>query len=90
MRKKKAMKLLDFSDLLVMFCDFLKTKKGKEYLQSVKYIFFDEYQDINPIQNYILSQIKTHANIMVVGDDAQAIYAFRGSSVEYRFLPRYN
>lgn len=83
MRKKKAMKLLDFSDLLVMFCDFLKTKKGKEYLQSVKYIFFDEYQDINPIQNYILSQIKTHANIMVVGDDAQAIYAFRGSSVEY-------
>ena len=81
--KKKIMKLLDFSDLLVMFCNFLKTKKGNEYLETIKYIFFDEYQDINPIQNYILSVIKKNAKIMVVGDDAQAIYAFRGSNIKY-------
>lgn len=81
-RKKKSMKLLDFTDLMVLFCDFLKTKKGKEVLKQVKYIFFDEYQDVNPIQNYILKQF-IDANIMVVGDDAQAIYKFRGSDVKY-------
>ena len=81
-RKKKSMKLLDFTDLMVLFCDFLKTKKGKEVLSQVKYIFFDEYQDVNPIQNYILKQF-IDANIMVVGDDAQAIYKFRGSDVKY-------
>ena len=81
-RKKKSMRLLDFTDLMVMFCDFLKTKKGKEFIPSIKYIFFDEYQDINPIQNYILKQF-TNANLMVVGDDAQAIYKFRGSDVKY-------
>tara|TARA_B110000977_G_C11082456_1_gene493362 strand:- start:1540 stop:4281 length:2742 start_codon:yes stop_codon:yes gene_type:complete len=81
-RKKKSMRLLDFTDLMVMFCDFLKTKKGKEYIPSIKYIFFDEYQDINSIQNYILKQF-TNASLMVVGDDAQAIYKFRGSDVKY-------
>ena len=43
---------------------------------------FDEYQDINPIQNYILKQFP-NADLMVVGDDAQAIYKFRGSDVKY-------
>ncbi len=80
--KKKEQNLVDFNDLMVSFCALLGTKKINPFLERIKYIFFDEYQDINPVQNYIIQCFK-HSNIMVVGDDAQAIYAFRGSSVKY-------
>jgi DNA helicase-2/ATP-dependent DNA helicase PcrA len=80
---KKNQDLVDFNDLMISFCQLLGTKKITPFLESAKYIFFDEYQDVNPVQNYILGCFKNHSNIMVVGDDAQAIYAFRGSSVKY-------
>lgn len=80
---KKTQDLVDFNDLMILFCSLLGTKKITSFLDSVKYIFFDEYQDVNPVQNYILGCFKNYSNIMVVGDDAQAIYAFRGSSVKY-------
>ena len=79
---KKKEDLVDFNDLMIQFCQLLGTKKINSFLENIKYIFFDEYQDINPVQNYILSCFK-HSNLMVVGDDAQAIYAFRGSNVKY-------
>src|SRR6185503_12051667 len=42
----------------------------------------DEYQDTNPLQADILLALRReNRNVMVVGDDAQAIYAFRGASV---------
>ncbi len=81
--EKKKQNLIDFNDLMIQFCQLLGTKKINTFLEKIKYIFFDEYQDINPVQNYILSCFKKKSNIMVVGDDAQAIYAFRGSSVRY-------
>jgi DNA helicase-2/ATP-dependent DNA helicase PcrA len=83
--EKKKQNLIDFNDLMIQFCQLLGTKKINTFLENIKYIFFDEYQDINPVQNYILStfQKSSNCNIMVVGDDAQAIYAFRGSSVQY-------
>ncbi len=80
---KKNENLVDFNDLMIQFCQLLGTKKITEFLSNIKYIFFDEYQDINPVQNYILGCFKHNSNIMVVGDDAQAIYAFRGSSIKY-------
>ena len=80
---KKKQNLVDFNDLMVLFANFLKTKKSESFINDIDYIFFDEYQDINPIQNYILSQFKEKANIMVVGDDAQSIYKFRGSDIKY-------
>lgn len=82
---KKNENLVDFNDLMISFCQLLGTKKITPFLEKIKYIFFDEYQDINPVQNYILSCFKKNpeVNLMVVGDDAQAIYAFRGSSVKY-------
>lgn len=80
--RKKEQNLVDFNDLMISFCTLLGTKKINTFLDKIKYIFFDEYQDINPVQNYILQAFK-NSNIMVVGDDAQAIYAFRGSSVKY-------
>ncbi len=80
---KKKQNLVDFNDLMVLFANFLKTKKAEQFIEEIDYIFFDEYQDINPIQNYILSRFKEKANIMVVGDDAQSIYKFRGSDIKY-------
>ena len=82
-KKKKQENAIDFNDLMIQFCEFLKSNKSQEFRDSIKYIFFDEYQDINPIQNYILSTFKNKSKIMVVGDDAQSIYSFRGSSVKY-------
>ena len=80
---KKKQNLVDFNDLMVLFANFLKTKKSDDFINNIEYIFFDEYQDVNPIQNYILSRFKDNTNIMVVGDDAQSIYKFRGSNIKY-------
>jgi DNA helicase-2/ATP-dependent DNA helicase PcrA len=82
-KRKKSENAIDFNDLMIQFCEFLKSSKSNEFKESIKYIFFDEYQDINPIQNYILSIFKYNSKIMVVGDDAQSIYSFRGSSIKY-------
>tara|TARA_A100001015_G_scaffold109178_1_gene121163 strand:- start:6739 stop:9549 length:2811 start_codon:yes stop_codon:yes gene_type:complete len=80
---KKKQNVVDFNDLMVLFANFLKTKKSEDFINEIDYIFFDEYQDVNPIQNYILSRFKEKCNIMVVGDDAQSIYKFRGSDIKY-------
>jgi len=82
-KRKRSENAIDFNDLMIQFCDFLKTNKSNDLKNKIKNIFFDEYQDINPIQNYILSMFKDTSNIMVVGDDSQSIYSFRGSSVKY-------
>ena len=47
--------------------------------QKYKYIFVDEYQDINPVQETILKLISRPNNVFVVGDVKQSIYAFRGA-----------
>jgi DNA helicase-2/ATP-dependent DNA helicase PcrA len=82
-KRKKNENAIDFNDLMIQFCDFLKSSKSQEFRDNIKYVFFDEYQDVNPIQNYILTLFKQQSKIMVVGDDAQSIYSFRGSSVKY-------
>ena len=77
-KKKKKESLLDYNDLLIELCKFLDKNEI-----SVKYIFFDEYQDINEIQHYILNKLLINSKIMIVGDDAQSIYSFRGSNIKY-------
>ena len=66
-----------------MLNDFLLDKKSDEFKNKIKYVFFDEYQDVNSIQNNILLKLSENSKVMVVGDDAQSIYSFRGSSVKY-------
>ena len=80
--KKKKEKIFDFNDLMINLCKFLDNKKLN---LEIKYIFFDEYQDINPIQNYILDKLLllNKCKIMIVGDESQSIYAFRGSNINY-------
>ena len=79
---KKNKNYLDFDDLLV----YLGILLGEEEIQRriskrYRYVMVDEYQDTNPLQGditYLLA--KGHRNVMVVGDDAQSIYGFRGAS----------
>jgi DNA helicase-2/ATP-dependent DNA helicase PcrA len=81
--RKKEQGLSDFNDLMIDFGKFLDSNEGEEFIKKIDYVFFDEYQDINPIQNYILKKFHNKCNIMAVGDDAQAIYSFRGSNIKY-------
>lgn len=82
-QKKKKENTVDFNDLMVMFCKFLDDEKSLEFRSKIKYVFFDEYQDVNPIQNYILKKLSITSQVMAVGDDAQSIYSFRGGSVKF-------
>jgi len=81
---KKNHKYLDFNDLMSSFLEFLKSDESNDFRKSIKYILFDEYQDVNAIQDIILTYMNNiHQNLTVVGDDSQSIYAFRGSDNRY-------
>jgi DNA helicase-2/ATP-dependent DNA helicase PcrA len=82
----------DFSRLLRYFRDFLNTGQGNMFLNGdgteirlpLRHLLVDEYQDTNPIQESIYLRLADAAphNITVVGDDDQALYRFRGGTVE--------
>ncbi|MEN8256636.1 MAG: ATP-dependent helicase [Thermodesulfobacteriota bacterium] len=74
--------LMDYDDLLVKFRDLLRDHPEvlEEVASRFHYVMVDEYQDTNRIQAEIVSLISSsHNNVMVVGDDAQSIYSFRGA-----------
>jgi DNA helicase-2/ATP-dependent DNA helicase PcrA len=80
---KREHQLLDFDDLLVYLHQLLKGRPDirERIASSYQYIMVDEYQDTNKIQAEILYLLTgVHQNIMVVGDDSQSIYAFRGAN----------
>jgi len=86
-RQKKAEDgLLDFDDLLVFWNLLLDEKSVARLIaKRIKYVLVDEYQDTNYIQDEIIYKIvsqKSQKNVMVVGDDAQSIYAFRGADFQ--------
>ena len=74
---------VDFDDLLILPIKLFKTYPNvlDEYQDRYKYILIDEYQDTNEAQ-YTFSKIlaSKYRNIFVVGDNDQAIYAFRGAN----------
>jgi DNA helicase-2/ATP-dependent DNA helicase PcrA len=80
---KREHQMLDFDDLLVYLQQLLKTRADlrDRISSSFQYIMVDEYQDTNKLQAEILYLLTgAHQNIMVVGDDSQSIYAFRGAN----------
>ena len=79
---KKRSQLLDYDDLLVYLRDFLNDKsKSQSLTRSIQYVMVDEYQDTNKLQADIVFGLAKHNNnIMVVGDDSQSIYSFRGAN----------
>ncbi|MGL4722285.1 MAG: ATP-dependent helicase [Desulfovibrionaceae bacterium] len=81
---KEEHALLDYDDLLFVLEDVLQedTKLLHSLQDKYRYIMVDEYQDTNPIQARIVQKIAgEEPNLMVVGDDAQSIYAFRGADI---------
>ncbi len=84
-RYKTLSKILDFDDLMEILRDGLKANlRFREYLQKqYQYVMVDEFQDTNIVQKEIVDFIaEKHRRIMVVGDDSQSIYAFRGANYE--------
>jgi len=82
--RKKRSNLMDYDDLLTNWLALLENYPDiKEYLsQQFRYILVDEFQDTNKLQFEILIHISSyHRNIMVVGDDSQSIYSFRGAEI---------
>ena len=74
--------LMDYDDLLVYLRGLLEKDPDvqKRLSQTYRYIMVDEYQDTNKIQADIVRLLAaTHNNVMVVGDDSQSIYSFRGA-----------
>jgi DNA helicase-2/ATP-dependent DNA helicase PcrA len=80
--KKREMNLVDFDDLLFLWKKILVDVPAvREKLSSrFLHVLVDEYQDTNKIQAEIVDLMaSTHKSLMVVGDDSQAIYSFRGA-----------
>jgi DNA helicase-2/ATP-dependent DNA helicase PcrA len=80
---KSEHNFFDFDDLLIYLQQLLKLHPDirDRISSSYRYIMVDEYQDTNKIQAEILYLLTGDSkNIMVVGDDSQSIYAFRGAN----------
>jgi len=74
--------LMDYDDLLLNWRRLLNEapEVRQEISDRFSFVMVDEYQDTNPIQAEIVRLLtSSHANVMVVGDDAQSIYSFRGA-----------
>lgn len=78
----KADKRLDFALLLELFLRELSNGTLDSVIDQIEYVLVDEYQDTNPIQEDIFFGLAKKKNLCVVGDDDQALYRFRGASVE--------
>jgi DNA helicase-2/ATP-dependent DNA helicase PcrA len=80
--RKAEMNLVDFDDLLLLWRDVLKREEAVQAQRSMwRHILVDEYQDTNILQTEIVEEIAgIDGNLMVVGDDAQSIYSFRGAN----------
>lgn len=84
-KRKKSANALDFDDLIMLTVKLLEQEPEllEKYRRKFKYILVDEYQDTNIAQFKLVSLLcSEEKNIMVVGDDDQSIYKFRGATVE--------
>jgi len=85
---KKTNQLMDYDDLILNLRKLLSEHEDvrNDLSRQYRYIMVDEYQDTNTIQSDIVSWLAhAHQNIMVVGDDAQSIYSFRGANYRNMF-----
>lgn len=80
---KRQNNVMDYDDLLVNLVTLLEKHDGirKKLGEQYRYVMVDEYQDTNKLQARIVRQLaEGHDNVMVVGDDSQSIYSFRGAN----------
>ena len=81
--RKRATNGMDFDDLLALWLQLLQdnTDVRELYQRRFQFILVDEYQDTNKLQSDLIDLLAArHRNVMVVGDDAQSIYAWRGAN----------
>jgi len=84
-KRLKSQNLLDFDDIILRTVELLETdEEVRTKLQhTYRYVCVDEYQDTNYAQLKLTLLLSDHyRNIMVVGDDDQSIYKFRGAVIE--------
>jgi len=84
-QRKRRANAMDFDDLLVVLRDLLKSNESvrTRLATQFQYVLVDEYQDTNHLQAEIVNLLSSvHNNLLVVGDDAQSIYAFRGADIQ--------
>ena len=82
-QRKKRANVADYDDLLTLTLELLENHEEirERYQQQWLYILVDEYQDTNTLQARIIDILAAkHRNLMVVGDDAQSIYSWRGAN----------
>jgi DNA helicase-2/ATP-dependent DNA helicase PcrA len=80
---KQQRQLLDYDDLLVRLRELLiqEPTVRDTISRTYRHVLVDEYQDTNRLQADLVRLLaSTHHNVMVVGDDSQSIYAFRGAT----------
>jgi DNA helicase-2/ATP-dependent DNA helicase PcrA len=84
-KKKKATNSMDFDDLLQKTLSMFQQHEriAEIYRRQFQFILVDEYQDTNKIQADLVDLLaRDHHNVMVVGDDAQSIYSWRGANFQ--------
>ncbi len=84
-KKKKATNSMDFDDLLQKTLSMFQQHEriAEVYRRQFQFVLVDEYQDTNKIQADIVDLLaRDHHNVMVVGDDAQSIYSWRGANFQ--------
>jgi DNA helicase II / ATP-dependent DNA helicase PcrA len=83
--RKRAANGMDFDDLLDLWLRLLRDHPAvaEQYQRRFQFILVDEYQDTNQLQSELIDLLAArHHNVMVVGDDAQSIYAWRGANFQ--------
>ncbi len=81
--RKRATNGMDFDDLLALWLKLMQEHADirEHYQRRFQFILVDEYQDTNKLQGDLIDMLAArHKNVMVVGDDAQSIYAWRGAN----------
>ena len=83
-RSLKAADAMDFDDLLLNVLDLFRRFPEREeaWRKRFAYVLIDEYQDTNSVQYQIVKRLASHGRIMVVGDDDQSIYSWRGADLQ--------
>ena len=84
-RKKREINSMDFDDLLVLTLRLLQKDEElrRLYQKRFQYVLVDEYHDTNQVQSELVDLlVGEHQSLMVVGDDAQSIYSWRGADMD--------
>lgn len=82
--KKKEHNYIDFNDCLLIIVRLFRSNPDihQKYARKFRYVSIDECQDLNNVQFELVTLFSAfHGNFMMVGDDYQSVYAFRGANV---------